>query len=116
MKSLSAYLSVAVFSLSVLGAASAFAGMEESTARQICRKELSGVLPGARIPTAHNLADGSVSHYLVWEGKNTISRSNGKAASASCVLNLESQKLYLTVSGKDYPAKSLKGLDVAVAR
>ena len=110
MKRLMYTLSAAVFALSLFGASAAFAGMSENVARQICRSQLANVIPGAKVPVAENLADGSVSHYLVWEGRNTISRSNGKQASASCVLNMESGKLYLTVSGKDYPAMGLAGL------
>jgi len=110
MNRLTYSLSAAVFALSLFGASSAFAGMSETVARQLCRSQLANVLPGARVPVAENLSDGDVSHYLVWEGRNTIARSNGKPASASCVLNMESGKLYLTVSGKDYPAMGLAGL------
>lgn len=110
MKALIHTLAAAAFAVSLVAASSAFAGMSENVARQICRSQLANVLPGAKVPVAENLSDGSVSHYLVWEGRNTIARSNGKPASASCVLNMESGKLYLTVSGKDYPAMGLAGL------
>jgi hypothetical protein len=107
--------SAAIFGLAVLNASPVLAGMSENVARQLCRSQLHSVLPGARVPVAKNLADGSVSHYLVWEGRNTISRSDGKHASASCVVNMESAKLYLTVSGRDYPAIGLADLAAANA-
>lgn len=115
MKRLIYALSAVVCALAGFHASAASARMSEDVARQICRGQVHDVLPGARIPTAENISDGVVSHYLVWEGRNTISRRDGKPASASCVVNFESEKIYLTVSGKDYPAVGLAGLAAANA-
>ncbi len=83
---------------------SAQAGVSEGEATRACQERIRSQVPGAEFPKTQNWGDGEASHYFTWTGKTRVNSSGGKTVPASCVLNLETMKLYVTVSGRDLPA------------
>ena len=96
-------MGAAAVATALLLPATAFA-VSEAEAKRSCQERIRSQVPGAEFPVTDNLGDGSASHYFNWTGKYRVSASGGKTVPASCVLNLETMKLYVTVSGKDLPA------------
>lgn len=83
---------------------SAQAGVSESEAKRACQERIRSQVAGAEFPSTQNWGDGEASHYFTWTGATRLSATGGKTVPASCVLNLETMKLYVTVSGRDLPA------------
>ena len=83
---------------------SAQAGVSEDEATRACQERIRSQVPGASFPKTQNWGDGTASHYFTWTGEKRVNSSGGKTVPASCVLNLETMKLYVTVSGRDLPA------------
>jgi hypothetical protein len=83
---------------------SAQAGVSESEAARACQERIRSQVPGAEFPKTQNWGDGNASHYFTWTGEKRVNSTGGKTVPASCVLNLETMKLYVTVSGRDLPA------------
>ena len=83
---------------------SAQAGVSEAEATRACQERIRSQVPGAEFPRSPNWGDGEASHYFTWTGDKRVSSTGGRTVPASCVLNLETMKLYVTVSGRDLPA------------
>ncbi len=98
-----AILGAAAMAVAVLPL-SAQAGVSESEAKRACQERIRAQVPGAEFPHAQNWGDGQASHYFTWTGNKRVEAAGGKTVPASCVLNLETMKLYVTVSGRDLPA------------
>lgn len=83
--------------------ANAFAGVSEGDARKACQERIRSKVPGAKFPSSPNHGDGKASHYFTWTAATRVESPQGRVP-ASCVVNLETMKIYVTVSGKDLPA------------